>query len=111
MKLTIEAGTLYADNIFFSYAGAGNGRDSIQPGRYPVTTQFSHAHGQELPNAAGLGWIGPAISRDAGECDIVLGRVRGGDGVLPCASHVSRLLAILETAESRGSAVELVVMP
>jgi len=109
VKLTISNGTLYADGLFYCYVEASNGRDNLQPGRYTVTTQFSHSHGQELPNAAGLGWIGPAISIDAGECDIILGRVRGSDGVLPCASHVGRLLAILETAEARGSAVELVV--
>lgn len=109
MKLLITNGTLYADGLFYCYAGVPNGRNDLQPGRYPVTAQFSHAHGQDLPNAVGLGWIGPAVRRDADQCDIVLGRVRGGDGVLPCASHVSRLLALLETAESRGSAVELVV--
>ena len=109
MKLSIEAGALYVDQLFFCYAGAGHERNALQPGRYPVATQFSHAHGQELPNAAGLGWIGPCIDRAAAECDVILGRVRGSDGLLPCSAHVGRLLALLETAESRGQTVELVV--
>ena len=104
MRLTIENGTLFVDNLFFAYAGVGNDRTNLQPGCYPVATQFSHKFGQDLPNAYGLGWIGA----DKG-CDIFLGRVRKGTDTLPCSGHLSRLLALLEAAEDRGALVELVV--
>ena len=110
MKLLLKNGALYVDQLFFSYAGAGNGRDALQPARYQVSTQYSPAHGCELPNASGLGWVGPAIGADAPQCDIVLGRVLNGDALMPCANHVGRLLALVETAEGRGAAVELVVI-
>jgi hypothetical protein len=110
MNLSIQHGIFYVDNLHFCYARQGNGRSDIPVGRYPVSTQYSEAHGQELPRADGLGWIGPAISRDADECDIVLGRVHGGDGLIPCTTHVGRLLAMLAASENRGAAVELVVI-
>lgn len=111
MKLLLDNGTLYADGIFFCYTEAGNGRETLQPGRYPVEAQYSHAHGQDLPRAAGLGWIGPANNTSAPQCNLVLGRVRKGDALLPCSAYVGRLLAMLETAESFGKFTELVVAP
>lgn len=105
MKLTLVNTALYADNLFFCYAEAGHGRDDLQPGSYPLSTQFSHAHGRELPLATGLGWIGD----DAAACDIVVGRVRKDDALLPCSGHVKRLLAMLEAAEGRGQASTLVI--
>jgi hypothetical protein len=105
MKLTISNGALYTDNLFFCYAEAGNGRDSLRPGRYPVSTQFSHAHGRELPLAQNMGWIGD----DPIECDLVLGRVRKGDALLPCSAHVVRLLSLVDAAAERGAATTLVI--
>lgn len=104
MRLTIEDGTLFIDNLFFCYVGVGNDRTNLQPGAYPVATQFSHKFGEDLPNAHGLGWIGTHP-----DADILLGRVRKSDGILPCSGHLSRLLAILEAAEDRGALVELVI--
>lgn len=109
MKLIVADGTLWADGLFFSYVEAGNGRANLPVGRYEVAAQYSHAHGKDLPNASGLGWVGPANDRHSAPCDIVLGRVRKGDVLLPCANHVSRLLALIETAEDRGQAISLVI--
>ena len=105
MNLSIRNGTLYVDNLRLCLAGAGNGRDHLPIGRYEVATQFAHAHGKVLPDAIGLGWIG-----NHDECDIVLGSVRGSNGVIPSPSSVSVLLARLEVAESIGQRVTLEVM-
>lgn len=104
MRLTIEDSTLFIDNLFFCYVGAGNDRTNLQPGAYQVTTQFSHKFGKNIPNANGIGWIGADK-----ECDVILGRVRSGPGVIPCDGHLVRLLAILEAAEDRGALVGLVI--
>ncbi len=104
MKLTLNNGVLHVDNLFFCYAEPGNGSETLQPGEYPVSTQFSHKFGQDLPNAVGLGWVGADK-----ECDLILGRVRSGTGVLPCHGHVSRILALLEAAEDRGASATLVI--
>ena len=104
MRLTIENGTMFVDNMFFGYVGAGDGCAGISNGTYPVSTQYAHKFGKDLPNASGLGWIG-----DDAECAIVVGRVRAGAGVLPCSGHLSRLLSLLEAAEDRGALVELVI--
>lgn len=108
MKLTLSRGILYADGLFFSYAEAGNGRSDFQPGRYEVEARYSHTHGQDLPIADGVGWFGPAVGTDA-PCDIVLGRVRAGNALLPCPSFIGRLLALIETAEDRGQTTTLVI--
>lgn len=86
-------------------AGVGNERTVLPVGRYEVATQFSHAHGVVLPNATGLGWLGPFHS-----CDVVLGNVRGSAGVIPCEAALTALLARLEVAEGDGQFVELEVM-
>ena len=112
MKLSIEDGILSVDNVRVCYAKAGNGSDSIQLGQYPVTTQYSATHKQELPLAVGLGWIGPANGDDASACHIVLGSVLKtsvASGLLPCAGNVRRVLSLLEAAEDRGALVELSV--
>lgn len=107
MKLLITNGVLYADNLHLCYARPGNGRDDLPAGRHQVATSYSHIHGQDLPIVVNLGWFGPANDRHAPECDILLGRVLGSDGLLPCPAHVGRLLAMLETAEDRGEKVTL----
>lgn len=107
MKLSVLNGVMYVDNLFFCFAEAGNGRTHLQHGSYPVSAQFSHAYDRELPLATGLGWLGD----DPAACDIVLGRVRASDALLPCRGHVQRLLALLEAAESRGAATTLVIGP
>ena len=105
MKLALIDGTVYVDNLFFCYAEAGHGSSTLRPGNYPVSTQFSHTHGRELPLAQDLGWIGD----DPDACDIVLGRVRKGNALLPCGAHVGRLLALIEATVDRGSSTTLVI--
>lgn len=104
MNLKIESGIVYADNLIFCKAGAGNGRSSLPTGCYEVTTQYSGEHGTVLPNAIGLGWIGASP-----ECDIVLGGVRGRNGVIPSPSALVRLLALIEAKEDVGATVILEV--
>lgn len=104
MRLEIDYPALYADGLFVCYVGAGNGRTVIQPGRYAVEATYSHHHRKNLVRADGLGWIGA----DAG-CDVVLGRVRNRDDVLPCKSFEGRIFALVEAAQDYGRAVELVV--
>lgn len=104
MKLSIRDNTLYVDNIKVCFAEVGNGRPHIPVGRYQVVTEFSHTHGVTLPDAIGLGWIGASPG-----CDVVLGRVRGRNGVIPSRTDLGRVLAMIETAEDRGTNVFLEV--
>ena len=104
MNLLIKDGVLYADNLRVCLAEPGNGRPNLPTGRYEVTTQFSHIHGRILPDAIGLGWIGASP-----ECDIVLGGVRGRNGVIPSPSALGRLLALIEAKEDMGAIVMLEV--
>lgn len=104
MNLSVRDNTLYADNLKLCYCEAGNGRPNLPHGRYEVATQFSHVHGLILPDAIGLGWIGASP-----ECDVVLGGVRGRNGVIPSPSALGRLLALIEAKEDMGAAVTLEV--
>ena len=105
MNISVRDNTLYCDNLKLCYCEAGNGRPNLPTGRYEVTAQFSHVHGRILPDAIGLGWIGASP-----ECDIVLGGVRGRNGVIPSSTAVVRLLALIEAKEDMGSAVMLEVV-
>lgn len=105
MNLSIRNGVLYVDNLRFCLAGVGNGRNDLPTGRYEVATQYAHVHGKVLPDAYDLGWIGATR-----ECDIVLGGVRGKNGVVPSQNSLGRLLALLEVAEGNGQSVWLEVM-
>ena len=102
MRLLIDTGILYVNNHQVCLAEAGNGRTNLPAGRYAVTAQFSHAHGKDLPIAIGLGFFGS----DA-DCDVVLGRVRSRNGVLPCTSAVGQVMVNLELAEDEGQSVML----
>lgn len=104
MKLRIEDNEFYVDNLRLCHAGAGNGRPNLPTGRYEVVTQYSVHHGQILPDAIGLGWLGPF-----NECDVVLGGVRGRNGVIPSPSSTNALLARLEIAEGTGQTITLEV--
>ena len=110
MNLLITNGTLYVDNFFLCYCEAGNGRDSLPVGRFPLETRYSHAHGEDLPHVEHVGWIGPSSRADV-SCDVVLGRVRGSDGTLPCRSFVGRILAMLAVAEDDGKSSAVVIEP
>jgi len=109
MKLTLKLGVMFVDNFFFCYAKPGNGNVALSPGRYSVQTQYSHAHGEDLPNVEHVGWVG-AQSRNGVALDLVLGRVLNGQDLLPCAPTLGRLLALLEAAEDCGQAVTLEVI-
>lgn len=104
MKVGIEEGRMYINNVRFCLVEAGNGSAAILSGSYEVSSQFSHRHGRVLPNAHGAGWIGA----DA-DCDIVLGGVRGRTRLVPSAAFVDALLAKLEVAEGLGQYVLLEV--
>lgn len=104
MNLRIENSELYVDNLRLCFAGAGNGRQNLQHGRYEVVTQYSTHHGKILPDAVGLGWLGPFS-----ECDVILGGVRGRHGVIPSPASTNALLARLEVAEDAGRKVVLEV--
>ena len=104
MKLSITSGALYIDNFYHSYVGYGNGRESLQLGRYPVSSQYSEVHGRDLPYVAGIGWIG-----DDQECDIVLGRVLANGTCLPCSTYVGKLIHRIVLAEDEGRNVEVVI--
>ena len=98
MKLLIENGTLYVNNSLICHCEAGNGRPNIPTGRYQVVPEFSHVHGHVLLDAIGLGWIGPMPG-----CDVVLGGVRGRNGVIPSRDAFGRVLQRVEDAvESLG---------
>jgi len=105
MKISVKDGALYADNMFLCYCEAGNGRDDLPNGRFEAATQFSHVHGKVLCHAYDLGWIGACRG-----CDLVLGGVRGKNGIVPSQNSLSRLLAMLEVAEGAGNAVWLEVV-
>ena len=104
MKLSIKDGVFYVDNVFLCYCEAGHGRDYLQPGIFEVSTQFSHAHGEVLPNASDFGWIGASD-----ECDCILGSVHSKHGLIPSSCFVGRLLSILEECERFGKTVWLEV--
>lgn len=108
LSLLIESGELFYNTggafLPLCKAGAGNGRANIPTGRYEVGTQFSHVHGEVLPDAVGLGWLGANPG-----CDIILGGIRGRNGVVPSASSVAQVLAKMEVAEGSGQTVYLEV--
>jgi hypothetical protein len=106
MRFLIDNGRMYLNNVHFCLAEAGNGSSNLQAGTHTLTSQFSHGHGDVLPNADGAGWIGADC-----RCDIVLGGVRGRNGVIPSKPYVEVMLARLEVAEGDGQRVTLEIKP
>ena len=100
MKLTIENGKLYLDNVRFSLAEELHGRGNLPTGRHQVETRYSHHHGRILPHIESVGWIG-----DDSSCAIVLGEVRAGAGLIPCRNSVERLIGRIEIQTDTGGAV------
>ena len=100
MKLTIENGKLYLDNVRFSLAEELNGRGNLQPGKHQVETRYSHHHSRVLPHVESVGWIG-----DDSSCAIVLGEVRSGLGIIPCRHTVERLVGRIEIQTDTGGQV------
>ena len=101
MKLRVADNHLYADNLIFSMAEVVNASPTLSA---PVEIRFSHHHGEDRVFAEGLGWVG-AAKDDA----IVVGRVRGGDGLIPCRVTETRLIGMVERAQDDGRSVRLEV--
>lgn len=104
MKLTIENGVLYADNLQICYAEVKNGCALVRSGPRTVRSQYSPANGIVLPLVDDFGWL----ANDA-ECAIILGRVRTRNGTLPCQPTLDRVIALIEQAEDNDKAVTLEV--
>jgi hypothetical protein len=98
MRLELNNGILYADNLHFSFAEVRHGA-TVPTGRHTVTTIYSHVHGEDLPNVADVGWVGH--HEDAA---VFLGRVRNRE-LIPCSITTGRLLGLLERAEQIGETV------
>ena len=99
MLLTIDNGTLLINNRYFSRAEAGNGREDIPTGFHKATVT------EEGIRVSGVGRIGADS-----DSDIVLGRVRGRDRLLPCADTVRLLLRDVSRAVGRGESITLEVV-
>ena len=105
MKLHIENGIMYAGGFIFCRVEAGNGRANIPLGSSEVEVQTATEHGS-VPMALsdGHGWIGGLAG-----ADIVVGRVVGRNGLVPCLSTQKRLVALCESSADRGERVTLTV--
>ena len=100
MKLTIENGKLYLNNVRFSLAEELNGRGNLPVGKHSCEARYSHSHGVVLPHVESVGWIGSTT-----DCAIVLGEVRSGGGLLPCRNTVQRLVERIEIQTDTGGSV------
>ena len=100
MKLTIENGKLYLNNVRFSLAEELNGRGNLQSGKHKVEARYSHHHGRVLPHVENIGWVGDDTS-----CAVVLGEVRAGAGIIPCRHSVERLVERIEIQTDTGGSV------
>lgn len=103
MRLEIDYPAIYIDGLFLCYVGVNDGA-TLRPGRYAVEATYSHSHRKNLVRVDGIGWIGG--NKD---CNVVLGRIRNRDDVIPCESFEKRILALVETAQDDGKTVELIV--
>lgn len=100
MKLTIENGKLYLNNVRFSLAEELNGRGNLPTGRHQVEARYSHTHSCVLPHIESVGWVG--FSTD---CAIVLGEVHAGGGLIPDRNTVERLIQRIEIQTDTGGSV------
>jgi len=100
MKLSIENGKLYLNNVRFSLAEELNGRGNLPVGRHKTEARYSHTHGCVLPYIESCGWAG-----FTSDCAIVLGEVHSGGGILPCRNTVQRLVERIEIQTDTGGAV------
>lgn len=105
MKLLLKRDTLYANGVFMCFAEVNHGSgESLQSGRYALSTSFSHTHGRDLVLAHDGGWVGGDP-----ECAVVLCSVRGRNRPIPCLAAERRFFFAVESAEERGEAVTLVI--
>lgn len=105
MKLHIDNGLMYCDGLLFCRVEAGNGRSRIPLGVSGVEVRTATEHGG-VPMAwtDSHGWIGGLAG-----CDIVVGRVLGRNGVIPCLSFQHRITSLVERATDNGRRVTLEV--
>lgn len=103
MKLHIDGNLLYCNGLTFCRVEAGNGRANIPLGVSEVDVRTATEHGTiPMAFADGHGWIGGLLG-----CDIILGRVMGHYGLLPCISTQRRLVGLCEAAAESGERVTL----
>ncbi len=62
MKITIEDGQMWLNNMYFSRAAAGNGKSRLTPGTYHVLVR-KHK-GVRTVYAEGMGYIGGSNQHD-----------------------------------------------
>ena len=105
MRLTLRGSHAYCDGLPFSHCGAGDGH-RLQPGSYPLRAEFSTTHGRELPFADGLGLVG-AVPESA----VILGRVLGRTGPIPCKLTEARLVSLLLQNAELGYGAVLEILP
>lgn len=99
MKLLLENGLLYVDNVKHCKYEVQHGT-AIQPGIYATEVRYAHAFGCNLPHVTDLGWLGT----DRG-VSIVLGRVRASSGLIPDGHIVRVLIAAIDAAFDAGESV------
>lgn len=105
MKLRIENGIMYARGLRFCRVEAGNGRTDIPLGSSEVEVFTATEHGSvPMARADHHGWIGGVSG-----ADIVVGRVMGRNGLLPCPSTQKHLVTLCESAADVGERVTLEV--
>lgn len=105
MKLHIENGVIYRNGLMFCRAEAGNGRSRIPGGVSKVEVLTATEHGTvPMAYAEHHGWLGGLSG-----CDIVVGRVVGRNGLIPCLSTQKHLVELCELAADIGEQVILEV--
>ena len=107
MKFRIARNMLYADNQIFCRVEAKHGRAGVPLGVSEIEVRTATEHGSvPMVYADKHGWIGGLSG-----ADIIIGRVVGKHGVVPCLSTQERLVALCESAADNGERVTLEVTP
>lgn len=105
MKLSIDSGIMYSNGLMFCRVEAGNGGTSIPLGVSEVDVCTATVHGSvPMPYSEEHGWIGGLAG-----CDIVVGRITGRNGLIPCLDTQKRLVSLCERTLDRGERVTLEV--
>lgn len=97
INLEVNGNRVYWNKIFCCYA-----EHSIST---PVVGDccilFSHRHGRNLLNIAGLYWMGDN-DNSLPKPDVVIGSVVGPDGILPDAGSFEHLMNLVQVREDDG---------
>ena len=97
LHITIENEHVFVNNVYFCRAGIGKDRERLKPLHGEARTEYSHTFHKVMVKVDGLGLIGAEDT-----CDVVLGNVRGPDGVIPCQATAERLVYFVDQAETSG---------